>query len=96
MDLITNGILGWMHDTLSYFQADAKERQEKYHKLTFSMMYFYNERYILPLSHDEVVHGKATIAQKMNGSYDWEISTGKSFLYVYVCAPGCKAEFHGK
>ena len=42
-----------MHDTLSYFQADAKERQEKYHKLTFSMMYFYNERYILPLSHDE-------------------------------------------
>ena len=85
-----------MHDTLSYFQADAKERQEKYHKLTFSMMYFYNERYILPLSHDEVVHGKATIAQKMNGGYDWEISTGKSFLLCICMRTRVKAEFYGK
>ncbi len=50
-----------MHDTLSYFQSDPKERPQKYHQLTFSMQYFYNEHYLLPLSHDEVVHGKATI-----------------------------------
>lgn len=87
--------LGWMHDTLSYFQADAKERQEKYHKLTFSMMYFYNERYILPLSHDEVVHGKATIAQKMNGSYDGKFPQARAF-YMYMYAhPGAKLNFMG-
>ena len=87
--------LGWMHDTLSYFQADAKERQEKYHKLTFSMMYFYNERYILPLSHDEVVHGKATIAQKMNGGYDGKFPQARAF-YMYMYAhPGAKLNFMG-
>lgn len=59
--------MGWMHDTLEYFQAPPERRTEQYHKLTFSMMYFRNETYLLPFSHDEVVHGKATILQKMNG-----------------------------
>ena len=59
--------LGWMHDTLSYFQAPPEERASQGGKLTFSMDYFANERYLLPLSHDEVVHGKATILQKMYG-----------------------------
>ena len=87
--------LGWMHDTLSFFQADTKERREKYHKLTFSMMYFYNERYILPLSHDEVVHGKATIAQKMNGGYDGKFPQARAF-YMYMYAhPGAKLNFMG-
>lgn len=87
--------LGWMHDTLSYFQADANERREKYHKLTFSMMYYYNERYILPLSHDEVVHGKATIAQKMNGGYDGKFPQARAF-YMYMYAhPGAKLNFMG-
>jgi len=53
--------MGWMHDTLAYFQSAPKYRTRDYHKLTFSMVYAYNEDYLLPLSHDEVVHGKATI-----------------------------------
>ena len=60
--------LGWMNDTLNYFKTPPKERPEHYYKLKFSMDYFYNELYLLALSHDEVVHGKATIIQKM-----WEI-----------------------
>ena len=59
--------MGWMHDTLAYFQSAPKYRTRDYHKLTFSMVYAYNEDYLLPLCHDEVVHGKATIVQKMNG-----------------------------
>ncbi len=55
--------LGWMNDTLAYFQTPPALRAEQYHKLTFSMHYFQNERYLLPLSHDEVVHGKAAIIQ---------------------------------
>lgn len=87
--------LGWMHDTLSYFQASPEERKEKYHQLTFSMMYFYNEKYLLPLSHDEVVHGKATIAQKMNGGYDGKFPQARAF-YLYMYAhPGAKLNFMG-
>lgn len=62
--------MGWMHDTIAYFQSAPKYRTRDYHKLTFSMVYAYNEDYLLPLSHDEVVHGKATIVQKMNGQKD--------------------------
>ncbi|MDO5134472.1 MAG: 1,4-alpha-glucan branching protein GlgB [Eubacteriales bacterium] len=87
--------LGWMHDTLSYFQSNTQERRERYHQLTFSMMYFYNEKYILPLSHDEVVHGKATIAQKMNGDYEGKFPQARAF-YLYMYAhPGAKLNFMG-
>ncbi len=87
--------LGWMNDTLSYFQAYPEERKAKYHQLTFSMYYFYNERYLLPLSHDEVVHGKATIAQKMNGDYDGKFPQARAF-YMYMYAhPGAKLNFMG-
>lgn len=87
--------MGWMNDTLSFFQSPPKERSEKYHKLTFSMHYFYNERFILPLSHDEVVHGKATITQKMNGEYDTKFPQAKA-LYLYMFAhPGKKLNFMG-
>ena len=58
--------LGWMNDTLTYFKDGMDDRIKDYHKLTFSMMYYYSENFILPFSHDEVVHGKATIMQKMN------------------------------
>ena len=54
-----------MNDTLDYFRTAPEYRSRDYHKLTFSMMYYYNDDFLLPLSHDEVVHGKATIAQKM-------------------------------
>ncbi len=87
--------LGWMHDTLEYFQSLPEQRMERYHKLTFSMMYYWNERYLLPLSHDEVVHGKATILQKMSGEYDMKFPQGRA-LYMYMMMhPGKKLNFMG-
>ena len=87
--------MGWMNDTLSYFQAPVSERMEKYHKLTFSMQYFYDEKYLLPFSHDENVHGKATILQKMNGDYEGKFPQGRA-LYLYMYAhPGKKLNFMG-
>lgn len=87
--------LGWMHDTLEYFQTSPMYRSRDYHKLTFSMMYFYNERFILPLSHDEVVHGKATILQKMNGGYEEKFPQARA-LYMYMAAhPGKMLTFMG-
>lgn len=87
--------LGWMHDTLEYFQTAPMYRSRDYHKLTFSMHYFYNERYILPLSHDEVVHGKATVLQKMNGDYDSKFPQARA-LYLYMAAhPGKMLTFMG-
>ena len=87
--------LGWMHDTLSYFQAPPEERAGQGGKLTFSMDYFANERYLLPLSHDEVVHGKATILQKMYGDYEGKFPQARA-LYLYMFAhPGKKLNFMG-
>lgn len=87
--------LGWMNDTLSYFQAAPSQRTQLYHKLTFSMHYFYNEHYLLPLSHDEVVHGKASIVQKMNGGYEDKFPQARA-LYLYMYAhPGIKLSFMG-
>ena len=87
--------LGWMHDTLEYFQSAPMYRTRDYHKLTFSMLYFYNEHFILPLSHDEVVHGKATVAQKMNGQYPDKFPQARA-LYMYMTVhPGKKLNFMG-
>lgn len=87
--------LGWMNDTLDYFKKSPEERRWHYHKLTFSMMYFYTELFLLPLSHDEVVHGKATIVQKMYGHYDTKFPQARAF-YVYMIAhPGKKLLFMG-
>lgn len=87
--------MGWMHDTLSYFQSMPEQRTELYHKLTFSMMYFKNERYLLPFSHDEAVHGKATILQKMNGEYKAKFPQARA-LYLYMTVyPGKKLNFMG-
>lgn len=87
--------MGWMNDTLNFFRTPPKERPRHYHKLTFSMHYFYNELYLLPFSHDEVVHGKATIMQKMWGLYDDKFKQCKA-LYVYMYThPGKKLNFMG-
>jgi 1,4-alpha-glucan branching enzyme len=84
-----------MHDTLELLQTAPEYRSRDYHKLTFSMMYYYDESYLLPLSHDEVVHGKATIIQKMNGEYDRKFPQAK-LLYMYMYAhPGKKLNFMG-
>lgn len=87
--------MGWMNDTLTYFKASPQERVDKYHKLTFSMMYYYEENYLLPFSHDENVHGKATILQKMNGQYERKFPQARA-LYLYMYAhPGKKLNFMG-
>ncbi len=87
--------MGWMHDTLEYFQLPPSQRTQHYHKLTFSMMYFRNEQYLLPFSHDEVVHGKATILHKMNGEYEDKFPQAKA-MYLYMTVhPGKKLNFMG-
>lgn len=87
--------MGWMNDTLDYFRLNPQDRKNAYHKLTFSMMYYYGERYLLPLSHDEVVHGKATIVQKMNGQYDVKFPQARAlYMYMYAHA-GKKLNFMG-
>lgn len=87
--------MGWMNDTLNYCRTDAKYRSNEYHKLTFSMMYYYDDRFLLPLSHDEVVHGKATIMQKMSGEYEEKFPQARAF-YMYMYAhPGKKLNFMG-
>ena len=87
--------MGWMNDTLDYFRTAPEYRTRDYHKLTFSMMYYYDERYLLPLSHDEVVHGKATILQKMYGDYEQKFPQARAF-YMYMYAhPGKKLNFMG-
>ena len=87
--------MGWMNDTLEYFRTDPLYRGRDYNKLTFSMAYFYGERYLLPLSHDEVVHGKATVLQKMYGDYDGKFPQGRA-LYLYMMThPGKKLNFMG-
>ena len=87
--------MGWMNDTLDYCRINAKYRGENYHKLTFSMMYYYDDKFLLPLSHDEVVHGKATIMQKMSGEYEEKFPQARAF-YMYMYAhPGKKLNFMG-
>ncbi len=87
--------LGWMHDTLDYFRSGPEYRSRDYHKLTFAMSYFYGHRHLLPLSHDEVVHGKATILQQMNGAYEDKFPQARAF-YMYMYAhPGKKLNFMG-
>ena len=75
--------MGWMNDTLEFFKLPPLYRTKSINKLTFSMAYFYNELYLLPLSHDEVVHGKATIIQKMWGSYEQKFPQAR-LLYMYM------------
>ncbi len=87
--------MGWMHDTLEYFQLSPEQRPQHYHKLTFSMMYYWGEQYLLPYSHDEVVHGKATILQKMNGQYEDKFPQARA-MYLYMAVhPGKKLNFMG-
>lgn len=87
--------MGFMNDTLNFFRLAPEYRTANYHKLTFSMMYYYNENYLLPFSHDENVHGKATILGKMNGEYDEKFPQGRAlYLYMYV-HPGKKLNYMG-
>lgn len=88
-------MMGWMHDTLKYFKEDPIHRKYHHHKLTFASMYMYNENYMMPLSHDEVVHGKASLIYKMIGD-EWQKFANLRALYVYMFThPGAKLLFMG-
>lgn len=87
--------LGWMNDTLKYYAKDPVYKKYCHNQLTFSMAYFYSENFILPLSHDEVVHMKGSIINKMWGNYDNKFANVRN-LYAYQFAhPGKKLNFMG-
>ena len=87
--------MGWMHDTLDYFATPFGERPGCYGKLLFSMHYFYNELYLLALSHDEVVHGKKTIIDKLWGSYAEKCAQLRTLYFYMYTHPGKKLNFMG-
>ena len=88
-------MMGWMHDTLDYFKMDPIFRQFHQDKFSFSMMYFYDENFMLPLSHDEVVHGKSPMIYKMPGD-EWQKFANLRILYTYMFThPGAKLLFMG-
>jgi 1,4-alpha-glucan branching enzyme len=87
--------MGWMHDTLAYFQHDPIHRRYHHNELTFRAVYAFSENYCLPLSHDEVVHGKGSMIEKMPGD-DWQRFANLRALYGYMFAtPGKKLLFMG-
>jgi 1,4-alpha-glucan branching enzyme len=87
--------MGWMHDTLAYFEHDPIHRRHHHHELTFRGLYAFTENYVLPLSHDEVVHGKRSLLSKMPGN-DWQRRANLRALYGYMYAlPGKKLLFMG-
>jgi 1,4-alpha-glucan branching enzyme len=88
-------MMGWMHDSFSYFKLDPDQRPAAQDKFTFSIMYFYDEKFMLPLSHDEVVHGKSPMIYKMPGN-EWEKAANLRLLYAWMYThPGAKLLFMG-
>jgi 1,4-alpha-glucan branching enzyme len=88
-------MMGWMHDTLNYFKTETFARQYSQDQFSFSMAYFNDENFMLPLSHDEVVHGKSPMIYKMPGD-DWQKFANLRLLYSYMFThPGAKLLFMG-
>jgi 1,4-alpha-glucan branching enzyme len=87
--------MGWMHDTLTYFALDPVHRRFHHERLTFAMMYEYSERFITPLSHDEVVHGKGTLLAKMPGDLWQRFANLRALLAYQYTRPGKPLLFMG-
>ena len=87
--------MGWMHDTLDFFATPFDQRRDAYHKLTFSMSYFYNELYLLSLSHDEMVHGKKAVIDKLWGTYEEKFAQARLLYFYMLTHPGKKLNFMG-
>ncbi|THH40003.1 1,4-alpha-glucan branching protein GlgB [Neolewinella litorea] len=88
-------MMGWMHDTLKYFKHDPVHRSYHHSELTFSLVYAFSENFMLPLSHDEVVHGKGPIIDRMPGD-EWQRFANMRLLYGYMMThPGSKLNFMG-
>lgn len=89
--------MGWMHDTLEYIQRDPAHRSHHHGEITFSMVYAYSENYVLPISHDEVVHGKGSLWQRMPADSSWDKAAMLRTLLAYMWThPGKKLLFQGQ